>query len=110
MRKSALVIALIVSLFMNVACVIGTQNSGSGNTVTIALSTVTAQPISTTYVVLGTVNVRSCPSTSCGVVGYYYAGDRVEAECFRANSGEMWCSVPGGYVYAPCLGMEGVCR
>ena len=57
------------------------------------------------YVVVGDVNVSSCPSTACGVVGYKYAGEVVTADCEGS-----WCKVDTGWVYAPCLGMEGVCK
>lgn len=99
---------MISLVLVSLACSTTVGNSSKGAKMGKIQPTLTA--VNVEYAIVGTVNVRSCPSTSCGVVGYYYAGDRVEAECFRANSGEIWCSVPGGYVYAPCLGMEGVCR
>jgi len=56
-------------------------------------------------VVVGTVNVRSCASSSCGVVGYLYPGQSVVAEC----SGN-WCEVENGFVFSPCLGQKGICK
>jgi len=56
-------------------------------------------------VVVGTVNIRSCASSSCGVVGYLYPGQSVVAAC----SGN-WCEVEDGFVFAPCLGQEGICK
>lgn len=67
----------------------------------------TVEPTVTPVVfgVVGTVNVRSCASSSCGVVGYLYSGQSVVAAC----SGN-WCEVENGYVFAPCLGQEGICK
>ena len=107
MNRRDVIILLVVLL--SISCVIGTPTTKASKG-TMGQSDITVPSTVTEYIIIGTVNVRSCPSTACGVVGYYYAGNRVTAECFFANSGEMWCSVPGGYIYAPCLGMEGVCR
>lgn len=104
MRIRAAIIAMVI-LSVSCSTTVGTQAHG------VQVQGIQPTEIVTVeYSIVGTVNVRSCPSTSCGVVGYYYAGDQVEADCFVANSGENWCSVPDGYVFAPCLGMEGVCR
>lgn len=105
-RRDAII--LLVAL-LSISCVIGTPTTKASKG-TMGQSDITIPGYVTEYIIIGTVNIRSCPSRSCGVIGYYYAGDRVAAECSVANSGENWCSVPGGYVYAPCLGMEGVCR
>jgi hypothetical protein len=64
--------------------------------------TVTPEPL---YTVTGTANVRACPSTECQVVGYLYKGDTVTANCVG-----NWCQVNAGWVYGPCLGMDGVCK
>jgi len=96
--------ALFVITLLSIACSATVGGSSKGSELR------PNEAITVEYVVVGTVNIRSCPSRSCRVLGYYYAGDPVQAECAVANSGENWCSVPGGYVYAPCLGMEGVCR
>ena len=62
-------------------------------------------------VVEGTVNVRSCPSTTCRVVGYLYANQKIEVLGCLGN----WCEVIVEeeifYVYAPCVGQgTGVCK
>ncbi len=62
-------------------------------------------------VVLGDVNIRSCPSTACGVVGWLYAGQHVEVSGCLGN----WCEVvveeQEYYIYAPCVGQgKGVCK
>lgn len=64
-----------------------------------------------THVVRGDVNIRSCPSTACGVVGWLYAGQHVEVSGCLGN----WCEVvveeQEYYIYAPCVGQgKGVCK
>lgn len=107
MRKSVLVFVLI----MTMACVATPVQIGSGISLSVTPSTIPTDD-STTYPVVGTVNVRECPSTTCRVIGNLFVGDFavVEGSC---SSGK-WCKIQfkGGiaYVFAPCLGMEGVCR
>lgn len=57
------------------------------------------------YTVVGNANIRSCPSSDCAVVGYLFSGQRVNADCVG-----NWCKIETGWVYAPCLGFEGLCR
>jgi hypothetical protein len=56
-------------------------------------------------VVIGNVNVRTCPAPDCQVIGWLLKGETVRAEC-KAS----WCAVDGGYVFAPCLTGQGVCK
>lgn len=61
------------------------------------------------YTAIGSVNVRSCSSTTCTVTNVLSPGQVVEAVCGSGN----WCEIrdPDGYVYAPCLSQgSGVCR
>lgn len=96
--KKMIIILLVTSL----ACAIP-MGVTSPKAVTSAISAPTPPVIH--YDVTGTVNVRSCASTTCGVVDYLYRGDSVPARC-HGN----WCEVENGWVYAPCLGMKGTCK
>lgn len=102
---------LVFALIMTVACVIAPSREGSGMSLSVTPSTSPTED-SVVYLVIGTVNVRECPSTTCRVIGNLFVGDHavVEGSC---GSGK-WCKIQfeGGsaYVFAPCLGMEGVCR
>lgn len=88
------------------ACAInlGVVGNQAGETVTGEIQKVEPTTVIKS-VVVGTVNVRSCASSSCGVVGYLYPGQSVVADC----SGN-WCKVENGFVFAPCLGQEGICK
>lgn len=96
--------ALIAVILLSVSCsmTVGTQAHGVQVHYIQPTKTVMVE-----YSIVGTVNVRSCPSTSCGVVGILYKGQVVEASCGSGN----WCSVPGGWVYLPCvIKEERTCR
>lgn len=56
------------------------------------------------FVVLGDVNVRTCPSTACPSVAVLSQGQTVAAKC-----GTDWCQVENGYVWANCL-IGGKCQ
>lgn len=108
-----IVIPVIFALFLSLACLsttsISTTSISKGTQVfkNSAVRTVHVE----IQVVEGTVNVRSCPSTTCRVVGYLYANQKIEVLGCLKN----WCEVIVEeeifYVYAPCVGQgTGVCK
>lgn len=106
MNKFFVVITVVSLACSSQAAVIGKSDSES-----VPLSFTTPAPSPVLFEVVGTVNLRSCPSTTCGVVGYLYAGQSVEVLGCIGN----WCEVvvekKKSYVYAPCVGQgEGVCK
>ena len=104
MKKAA--ITAIFVLFFSLAC-LSTTSKGTQ----ILQKPVTQTSTVEKQVVEGTVNVRSCPSTTCSVVGYLYANQTIEVLGCLGN----WCEVTVEeeifYVYAPCVGQgTGVCK
>lgn len=104
MRKFLYIVVLIS---VSVACAIpaGFAPAATPQKDFWGLAPMHATPVAV-YTVTGQVNVRTCPSTTCGVVEVKYPGDIVEAQCFE-NS---WCQVENGYIWGPCLGLEGSCK
>lgn len=105
-------IALCLLLVIQFACARDFSSKGSGKVAQVEKqpSTINSSSGMTEYEVVGLVNVRSCPSTTCAVIGNLDAGKIVEGAC---GSGK-WCRIlyenKNAWVFAPCLGQEGICK
>lgn len=105
-------LAFILVLMLQFACTRDLSTKGSGKVAQVENqpSTINSSSGMTEYEVVGTVNVRSCPSTTCAVIGNLDVGNVVEGAC---GSGK-WCRIlyenKNAWVFAPCLGQEGICK
>lgn len=107
-------LALVLVTMLQFACVIPAPVESSGKAVLEEWKpsiTYNSSKAIKYYEVSGTVNVRECPSTTCNVIGYLYPSQGVvEGFC---GSGK-WCRINykgnNAWVFAPCLGQEGICR
>ena len=106
-------ISLVLVIVLQFACILPApvQSSGKPISENWKPSTTSIPSKIIEYEVSGTVNVRECPSTTCRVIGNLYPGqDVVEGFC---GSGK-WCRIlyegKNAWVFAPCLGQEGICK
>lgn len=107
-------IALFLVMTLQFACVLPAPVESSGKAISENWKPSTTSNSSEAikyYEVSGTVNVRECASTTCDVIGYLYPGRGVvEGFC---GSGK-WCRINykgnNAWVFAPCLGQEGICK
>lgn len=111
-RSSGKAVFLVILLILMLACQLPstTDRFGSGSAGRSVYLLSTTSPMRE-YTVLGTVNVRTCTSTTCKVIGILPKGQVVEGICGSGN----WCQIKyrerNAWVYAPCLMNEkGTCR
>lgn len=100
--------SLALLILAMIACTVNLPKEQAVSSPVVFETTATATPV--VFTVTGNVNVRSCPSASCSVIGNLYTGDTTEAVCFGGN----WCRIhyenKNAWVFAPCLGQEGICK
>lgn len=106
------ILSLVVLLILQVACSYTFAEKGSGKISAAEKqpSTINSGSGTVKYETVGMVNIRECPSTTCKVIGVFEKGEVVEGAC---GSGK-WCRVvynnKNAWVFAPCLGKEGICK